>query len=49
MFDQITAEILGFGPLQPLLEDETITEIMVNGHKNIYVERKGNLPRSHDL
>lgn len=45
MFDQITAEILGFGPLQPLLEDETITEIMVNGHKNIYVERKGKIYR----
>jgi len=45
LFEQITAEILGFGPLQPLLEDETITEIMVNGAKNIYVERKGKLHR----
>ena len=35
LFEQIAAEILGFGPLQPLLEDETITEIMVNGAKNI--------------
>ena len=34
LFEQITAEILGFGPLQPLLEDETITEIMVNGAKS---------------
>jgi pilus assembly protein CpaF len=31
LFDQIVAEILGLGPLQPLLEDDTITEIMVNG------------------
>ena len=31
LFEQIAAEILGLGPLQPLLEDETITEIMVNG------------------
>ncbi len=29
LFEQIAAEILGFGPLQPLLEDETITEVMV--------------------
>jgi len=46
LFEQITAEILGFGPLQPLLEDETITEIMVNGAKNIYVERKGKIVRA---
>ncbi len=45
LFEQITAEILGFGPLQPLLEDDTITEIMVNGPKNIYVERKGKVVR----
>jgi pilus assembly protein CpaF len=35
LFDQIVSEILGLGPLEPLLEDETITEIMVNGPKNI--------------
>lgn len=46
MFEQIAAEILGLGPLQPLLEDETITEIMVNGAKNIYVERGGRLYRA---
>jgi pilus assembly protein CpaF len=45
LFEQITAEILGFGPLQPLLDDESITEIMVNGPKNIYVERKGKIVR----
>lgn len=45
LFEQITAEILGLGPLQPLLEDDTITEIMVNGAKNVYVERKGKLHR----
>ena len=45
LFEQIAAEILGFGPLQPLLEDETITEIMVNGAKNIYIERKGKIHR----
>ena len=45
LFEQIAAEILGFGPLQPLLEDDTITEIMVNGPKNVYIERKGRLHR----
>ncbi len=45
LFEQIAAEILGFGPLQPLLDDETITEIMVNGAKNIYIERKGKIHR----
>ncbi len=45
LFEQIAAEILGFGPLQPLLEDETITEIMVNGAKNIYIERNGKIQR----
>ncbi len=45
LFEQITAEILGLGPLQTLLEDETITEVMVNGAKNIYIERKGKIHR----
>jgi pilus assembly protein CpaF len=45
LFEQISAEILGFGPLQPLLEDETITEVMVNGHRNIYIERAGKIHR----
>ena len=45
LFEQIAAEILGLGPLQPLLDDETITEIMVNGPKNVYIERKGKLFR----
>jgi len=45
LFEQIAAEILGFGPLQPLLEDDTTTEIMVNGSKNIYIERAGKIHR----
>lgn len=45
LFEQIVAEILGYGPIEPLLADETITEIMVNGAKNIYIERKGMLER----
>jgi pilus assembly protein CpaF len=45
LFEQITAEIIGFGPLQPLLDDDTITEVMVNGAKNIYIERVGKITR----
>ena len=45
LFEQIVAEILGLGPLEPLLADDTITEIMVNGSKNIYIERSGKIHR----
>jgi pilus assembly protein CpaF len=45
LFEQISAEILGYGPIQPLLEDDTITEVMVNGAKNIYIERTGKIVR----
>jgi len=45
LFEQIVAEILGLGPIEPLLADETITEIMVNGAKNIYIERAGKVYR----
>ncbi len=45
LFEQIAAEILGLGPLQPLLEDQLITEIMVNGAKNIYIEKAGKIHR----
>ncbi|HLA43451.1 MAG TPA: CpaF family protein [Aggregatilineales bacterium] len=47
LFDAIIAEILGFGPLEMLLADDSITEIMVNGPKNIYIEQKGNLTRAN--
>ena len=46
MLDQIVDEILGFGPIQPLLNDDTITEVMVNGPFRVYVERKGKLQLS---
>ncbi|MFQ5408401.1 MAG: CpaF family protein, partial [Anaerolineales bacterium] len=45
LFDQIVAEILGLGPLEPLLADDAITEIMVNGAKNIFIERRGKIER----
>jgi pilus assembly protein CpaF len=46
MFEAIAAEILGFGPLEPLLADETVSEIMVNGPDKVYVERKGKISKT---
>ena len=41
LLEQIFNEVLGFGPIQPLLDDDSITEIMVNGPYRVYIERKG--------
>lgn len=46
LLDQLSAEILGLGPIEPLIRDETITEIMINGPFNIYVERHGKIERT---
>ncbi|MBI2865002.1 MAG: CpaF family protein [Chloroflexi bacterium] len=46
LFEQVAADIVGFGPLEPLLSDDTVTEIMVNGPNKIYIERKGKLERA---
>jgi pilus assembly protein CpaF len=43
MLEQITDEIIGLGPLEPLLRDETVTEVMVNGPRQVYIERSGRL------
>lgn len=40
---EIMDEVLGLGPIEPLLRDESITEIMVNGPKRVYVERGGKI------
>ena len=42
----ILDEITGFGPIQPLLNDPEVTEIMVNGPRKIYIEKKGHLERT---
>jgi pilus assembly protein CpaF len=39
----ILHEVLGLGPLEPLLADPTVSEILVNGHRQVYVERNGRL------
>ncbi|MBV4490130.1 MULTISPECIES: CpaF family protein [Pseudomonas] len=43
---QITDEVLGLGPLEPLLADHTVSDILVNGHDSVYVERFGKLQRT---
>ena len=43
LIQEVVDELLGLGPLEPLLEDETITDILVNGHKTVFVERRGQL------
>ncbi len=43
LYDQIVANILGLGPIERLLRDDTVTEIMVNGPNLVYVERNGKL------
>jgi pilus assembly protein CpaF len=47
LFEQIVAEILGLGPLEPLLSDDKVSEIMVNGSRSVYVERGGKLTRTN--
>jgi pilus assembly protein CpaF len=47
LFHDIEDELLGYGPIQPLLDDPEISEVMVNGPKKVYVERKGKLTRTN--
>jgi len=46
IFHEILDEVTGFGPIQPLLEDEDISEVMVNGPKKVFIEKKGKLIKS---
>jgi pilus assembly protein CpaF len=43
---EITDDILGYGPLEPLLRDDSVTEVMVNGADRIYIERNGKIERA---
>jgi pilus assembly protein CpaF len=43
LVESLIADMLGLGPLEPLIADETVSDIMVNGPKQIYVERRGKL------
>jgi pilus assembly protein CpaF len=44
---QIEDDVMGLGPLEPLLADKTVSDILVNGHDIIYVERRGRLERTN--
>ena len=43
LIEEILDEVFGLGPLEPLMKDPTVSEIMVNGFQNIYVERGGQM------
>ena len=43
---QLTDDILGYGPIEPLLRDDSVTEVMVNAYDRVYVERHGKLELS---
>jgi len=46
LVEEIKNELLGLGPLEPLLRDDDITDILVNGHNQVYVERGGKLSQT---
>jgi pilus assembly protein CpaF len=46
---EITDDILGYGPLEPLLRDDSVTEVMVNNHDRVYVERHGKIEATDAL
>jgi len=45
IIDQIVYEVVGLGPIEPLFRDPTISDILVNGSKTIFVERRGRLTK----
>lgn len=49
IFQEVLNEVLGYGPIQPLLNDPDVSEVMVNGPKSVYVERKGKLVKSNAM
>ena len=44
--NEVLDELLGFGPIEPLLQDDSLTEVMVNGPDEVYIEREGKLIRT---
>ncbi len=46
LYKDVLDELLGYGPIQPLLEDENISEVMVNGPKKVYIEKEGHLVKT---
>ncbi len=46
LIGQVLDEIFGLGPLEPLIQDPTISDILVNTHSNVFIERNGKLERT---
>ena len=46
LFHEIVDEFTGFGPIQPLLDDPDVSEVMVNGPKKVFIEKSGRLTKS---
>ena len=46
LYDMVMDELFGYGPMEPLLHDDSITEIMVNGPKMVYIEQRGKITLS---
>src|SRR5262249_24866854 len=44
---ELTDDILGYGPLEPFLRDDSVTEVMVNAHDRIYIERLEKMERTN--
>src|SRR5580698_1399512 len=44
---EVVDEVFGFGPLEPLLNDSTISDILVNTHNQVYIERRGKLEKTN--
>src|SRR5690349_8034094 len=47
LVNDVQHELFGLGPLEPLLADPTISDILVNSHKTIYIERRGKIERTN--
>ncbi|HXD30454.1 MAG TPA: CpaF family protein [Pyrinomonadaceae bacterium] len=47
LVNEVQHELFGLGPLEPLLSDSTISDILVNSHKTIYIERRGKLEQTN--
>ena len=49
LLNEIASDVLGYGPIDPLLNDADVTEVMVNGPHSVYVERDGKLAGGHNF
>ncbi len=47
MIRELVSGVVSLGPLRPLIEDPTITEIMINGHRTVYIQRKGMIEKTN--